>query len=790
VKNILRTAWKSKLARSYRMGRTVSIFILAIVMAGFISKRADAAEESISVKEINYLNSTITLQLNDGDTKVYFSDSTRKTWEEVPGDISSSKTITMDISWISLAKNYVMTFKANKSTGIISVTIPKQATNFKVTYNKAKGTVSFKNEGTRTIEWRKENSTTWNTVNMNTISTDLGYLCNNGATVYFRLGSTNGSGVTYVGSRVSKEVKITIPKKTTAPSASVDGSAFSISVKKRMAYRTVNSNGSTSEWTSINSSTSLLLKNVAANAMYSDAATSRKKVTLQFRTNATSATQVSNIATVTIPAQEGPPSESAFGISITYTSASTLALQVKSASIKIPFEYIIIDSENTLDYQTAKWTTISSSTAVDINDRTAKTGSHIYVRKKSIAATDTTDFALASKEIDISGTAGVTYPEGIKTSLVTTLVSLAGVCRTDKISSYLTFNLYSPTSATVSSINFLDAYGISKGTVTCKSTVAKNYGGTGTNDKYIITTKITSTANLDKVTEEMLYADITLSNSDTITSTSAAGVLLYLYPATVLNNPVNEKDYTNSFNRVYMSNEEEDKSKFKFKLDFGTANVINTTAVNSYTTTATAIQTIKYDGYTLSKDTDYTVEYGSYVNDKDKTIATATVTVNVANVEKSSLISKTDEALPFVITLNNNEILDDDVYMKLISTATMKDIPIAWSITEGSLKETQTSTVTNPDKTTTTVTEEVISFSITLNIFDKAYGVGVSDVTWGGTSIFGSAIISNGTATIYLSNAKINKLTTDSTDTKNVVIALSNGFVIKSGCKLTILRKS
>jgi hypothetical protein len=139
------------------------------------------------------------------------------------------------------------------------------------------------------------------------------------------------------------------------------------------------------------------------------------------------------------------------------------------------------------------------------------------------------------------------------------------------------------------------------------------------------------------------------------------------------------------------------------------------------------------------------------------------------------------------VTLNNNEVLDNDIYVTLISTVTIDNTPIAWSITEGSLKETKSSTKTNTDGTTTVITEEVITYTITLTLFNSTYGVSVSDVTWGGTSIFGSATVAAGKATIYLSNAKINKLTTDSTNTQNIVIKLSNGFVINSGCKLTIM---
>jgi hypothetical protein len=369
---------------------------------------------------------------------------------------------------------------------------------------------------------------------------------------------------------------------------------------------------------------------------------------------------------------------------------------------------------------------------------------------------------------------------------VTTLITTAGVCRTGNSSGYLSFSLHSPTSTTVASINFMDAYGVDKGTVTCNSTVALNSASTGASDKYIITTNITSTSNLDTITEELLFAKITLANSDTIVSTATSGVLLYLYPKSVINNPT-DSNYSAEFKRIYSSTEEGDDTYFKFQLDLGTAKVIDTTAINKYTTVDTAISSIKYGKYTLSQGTDYTVEYGSYLDDSKNTVAIATVTVNVSNFEKSSLITSMDQAIPLIVNLNNNEILDDDITVTLISTATIDDIPIAWSITEGSLKETKTSTKTNTDGSTTTVTEEVITYTISLSLFKSTYGVSISDVTWGGTSIFGSATVTNGKATIYLSNAKINKLTTNSTDTQNIVITLSNGFVIKSGCKLTIM---
>lgn len=772
----------------------ITALIIIVMFALLLPQKAEAAA-SISITEINYLNSTITLKVNDGDTEVYFSDSKKKIWQTVPGEISSSNKITMDISWVTVSKNYVISFKGNKSTDVITVTIPKQISNFKATYNKVKSTVTFGNAGTRIIQWRKKASSTWKTVNTTTLSTELGYLCTNGASVVFRLAPVNGTSNTNVGLRPSKEVIVTITKKANAPSIVINGSAFSIAVKKGMAYRTVNSDGSTTDWTAISSTTDLLLKNIAANALYTNSTTAQSEVTLQFRTNATSSAQVSKLTTVTVPVQSGPPGKDAYGMSLIYTSSSTISLQVKAASSTVPFEYTIIKKDEELNYQTAKWSTISSSTAISLDDDDVPEGSHIYVRKKAFGATNDDDFTLASVEVDVTGTTDVIYPDEPTATTLTTLTSTAGVCQTTNSLSYLTFKLYSATSTTVSSLNFLDAYGIAKGSVTLKSTVAKNTSSTGPNDSYVITTKITSTSSLDTMTEELLYAEITLANSDVITSNDKAGVRLYLYPCSTVNNPTEEendnyKEYTNDFRRVFLSNDVGDDTSFKFKLDLGTTYVPDSTTLKSFTTQAVAISSIKYDGYTLTKDTDYSVVYGSYVNDDEETVATATVTVNVSGFEGSALIDITDTAEAFEITLNNGETLDDDIYVTLVNTATLVNTPISWSMTEGHLDLTTVKTITNADKTTTSVTEELISYTLTLELFDKNYGVAISDVTWGDVSVLGSTTISGGTATINLSNAKLNKLVTTSNDTKNIVITLSNGFKITSGCKLTIINAS
>lgn len=773
-----------KLYLKYIFSSTIISFILSILI---VPKSAYAANYPITVKEINYEKSIMALQVNDGSTEVYFSDSSQKIWDAIPGRIDSTNTITMDISWINQSINYILNFKGNKTTGILSVTIPKQVTDFKAEFTAAKGTVAFSNTYNRNIQWRKKDSTVWNNVNIATLPTELSYLYNNGASLVFRLAPVNGNSGTNAGLRPSKEVSVKIPKKTNAPAINVDGSRFSIPMKKGMAYRIVNSDGTTSDWVKSTGNNDILLSSVTTAAMYSSGNSEQKEVKLQFIANLTGNTQVSRITTVIIPIQEGPPDININGITLDYVSSTKLSLQVKTATSAEPFEYTVVDKDDSLIYDTAKWSSITSNTPVYISKTTAKEGSHIYVRKKSISAGDDTEFALASAETDITGINGVMYPDKAKINSLTTLLTTAGVCKEAKSSSYLTFYLYNAYPATVTDISFVDTYGLSKGTVTCTSSVAKNHNSTGTNDAYIITTKITSTGNVDAYTGERLYANITLSNSEVITSTSSTGIILYIYPGSKVNNPAGD-EYTSDFKRIYMSQEPEDKAAFKFKIDFGTEKLMNTSVIDESTAIPTQISSIIFDRYALTKDIDYTVEYGSYIGGSGDSIATATVNINVSAFEKSSLISK-DKQLPFEIVLNNNEILDEDIYMTLISTAKVDYAPIAWSISQGSLKETSTSTVTNSDGSTSTVTNEVITYTINCTLFDKLYSVGITDVTWEGISILGSSTVKDGKATLNLSNAKINKLTVDTSKTENIVIAFSNGFVIDTGCKLTIIHE-
>ncbi len=767
--------------------RKYLITLAVAVMAVFIIPQTNVkAADDIQIVEVNYRNSSITLKAGSGDTVLFVSDAKQKTWEEVPGQLNPDKTIEMDISWISSSKNYVLSFKGDVTKKVTTVTLPKTYTKFKASYKKATGKVVFTNTDSRAVEWRKKDSLVWTTVNESTLDRELETLFTRGATIYFRLAPVNGDA-NNAGKRPGKEVSVSIPKKLSAPEITIDNAKLAIMLKNGMAYRTVKSDGTAGEWNNIIKSEYVPLTKLAPESMYNPLKEGVETV-LQFRTNATTSKQVSAITTVTVPVQKQLPDIDDSGITLTYTGSTTLNLQIKAASAASPYEYTIVEKDETLDMIKAVWNTIASQEVVKLTDKKAEQGSKIYIRKKSTGTQGSDKYELASVEYNITGDAGVSYPTEAKAEGLTKLISTAGVCNKENSDGNLTFLLYSPTKTTVADIKVHDTYSETVlGGVEFKSTVSENSDKEAPADKrYIITTRIISTEEIDSQTEKELLTNITLENGDKVESTLSTGVLIYLHEASEVNNPLNNKEYKSSFDRLYMSEDKDDDTSFKFRIDFGEQFIINRTT-NSPTETPVQLSKLKYDGYVLTED-DYSVEYSSEQNSNGEVIAYATVSVDVSKFEKANGVTVHDEYEPLIIYLTNGEILRDEINIKLVSTATLKDAPLAFAMTAGSLKETETTTTTTSDGKEISKTEDIISIILELELFSKNYSIAINDVTWNGVSVYDSAQVSNGTAVVFLSNKKLNKLTSTSTSTHNLNITFSNGFVIDSGCKLTVLK--
>ena len=170
-----------------------------------------------------------------------------------------------------------------------------------------------------------------------------------------------------LGKRPSKEVTVTVPKKASAPNIKINGSTFSIAVKKGMGYRTQYADGSTSEWSNVSTAYRFTIEKMSLPMHYTRMLL-RRNQRLHYNSEQIQQVQhsVSKITSITVPIQEGAPNVDTYGIALNYTSSSTLSLQVKAASSTVPFEYTVVKEDNELDYLTAKWTKISSSTAISL----------------------------------------------------------------------------------------------------------------------------------------------------------------------------------------------------------------------------------------------------------------------------------------------------------------------------------------------------------------------------------------------------------------------------------------
>lgn len=790
------------------------LVLIAVACIGWKSYAGAASGALLTVKEINYVDSTITLQSTNSDTVAYVSNSAAKKWEEA-GTFGSDGTCVFDISWVSLSSNYVMTFKGDKSDGILKVTLPKQVTTFKVKYvPNADNPFTFTGDAGRIIEWRKNGVTEWKEWNTTTTNNQLAYLKENGATLYFRLKPVNGSA-TDAGKRASKEVSVKVSAKKVAPTVKVDASRFTVPLVAKMSYRVldVDEKGNVQEnntaWTTVGGSKTYSLFELAPSAMFSGTVKTSdgttKTVALQFKNNATASAQESRITTIIIPAQEIVTKEKDGISDLAYVSSKSLEIEVKAASNKeVTYEYCIVDEDNytagSLDYSRVTWTALAN-TKVTLSSTVAKEGSHIYVRRKAKGTPGDENFALASKELELTPANGVAYPAAITIDKLIELKATAGQIDGTTEERTLKFTATSPyANTTVKSIEFKDKYGgdIGNGTVSCTSECTEASSGNG----YIITTKITSTAALDNnenAWNTPLKAYITLSNGEVIKTTDSNGVTLTLIPPTRVVNPTEAEkasygkyyeQYTTDFNRIYKSNDSADKNVFKFILEFGS-------------TGETTIQTIAYgDNNVNIVPMTYAITDGEKIDEKEETAYTegARATVCYENTVKAgkavrkvyvtihvndfeNLVKETEvgKRLPFSITLTNGEVLSNHIYMTLVETATASQKRISFS--QGSLRERET--ITDKNGNTSYSGALIDGYQIDIQFSDKLVNIpAVKDVTWNNSSDGQSySIAGNSDGTGYamsvgLQNAKLNKLPEGDGE---IVITFKNGTSIKAG---------
>lgn len=824
-----------------------------IAAAVFFTETIQAA--SLNIVEINYETSTLTLESKQGDVKGYFKKKGQSKWETMEGKFEDGK-ISMDISYISASSNYSLVFKGDKSVDEKTVVIPKAASGLKASYNASNETktgspIRFTNAGERTIQWRKNNGTTWSEWD-NKTGENLNYLIANGTTLYFRLAPVNGTSADDNGKRPGKEIALKISAKKSAPDVSFDDSAYTVSLKSGMFYRTAVMNDGVvddaetkgREWKQVTSTRDYNLTELCSDAL-------SKECALQFKNGYKGNSQESRTKTLVIPVQESLTDAEKSGIEISYTSTKTLALKISGASETRPYQYTIVKKEDynngKLSYGDLKWTDVKTTAPVSITKTSAPEGSHIYVRKKAYKKLGEEGYALGSKEISATGENGIAYPGELGLDTVKRYYIPAGRVNKGDYGTSLTFTINSYVSTKVSKIVFCNASGGEVGEVGFVSTVAENSNkkASDDSDKYIITTKITDTSALESAMERAyttqntnyyntdLYAKITLANdtSAPIVSTGEKGVILNMTPKSGVNNPsstsgtgysnVFKNHYLTDVTRLYMCggdnkisnstrNTDGEDKYFKFLLNLGssewkdieTGSNKGNVEISSITYDDCELfgsKTCEYltsdysDSSTLT-DKIFEVKYQYYTDTYGNANARrAFVTVNLEKFEselaaaKGSSI-KMNTALPLIIKLNNGEVIDSQIKITMRATATIEGENIYYTDTAGSLpmpyKEKEYDKNGNVTKETTVTPVE---HSFTLKLFRSGYSRGgVKNVTMGekGSSVLKSSKTVGSTITIELSNEKINALGSQS---ENLCIWFENGFVIKSGCRLTIL---
>ena len=366
------------------------LFILAVLCTGTVSARAEEAS-AVSVGEIDYENYTMILNYH-GNATIYMSTDNRKTWNEVDGEINGtgdSRTVKMDISWVSAASDVKLYFKGNSDKTEVDVTLPKTDTSFKVKFDKINTDFVMTNETSATsFMWRKNTDYTWTEVPFDTASSEyksflaaVENLRFKGAKLVFRTGQVKGTNAENVGSRPSKEVTVSITKYGTAPSIKLNVVKLTLNTKESYEYTTDLASGT---WNSCEKGMSLA--DIAPGTLLKDGNASA--VTVYFRVAQTEKKAASLISSITIPAQTAAPDAGAAGTDVECSENTTkkkYELSFKTASSDNMFEYCVVTPDKTFDLSKAKWKTVKASKTILITQKSAPDGSVVYFRFKGTA---------------------------------------------------------------------------------------------------------------------------------------------------------------------------------------------------------------------------------------------------------------------------------------------------------------------------------------------------------------------------------------------------------------------
>lgn len=382
--------------------RLIKYVLFSIFLCGLfaVATPMDASAKEaleVSIASIDYDTLEMKIALN-GNGKVFYSDASKKTWNEVEGS-SSNGFVYLDISWIKSTSDYTMTLKGSENDSVVSVTIPAANQKLSVKFDKLTGYLTFDNEdGAYEFQWRKATSYEWSdVVNLSQYNEDefldeLEALRANGSKIYVRIPQTAGTSAYDVGERPSKEVLVTLTKRANAPKVSVNVTKMTLSTTDAMEYQIYSVGGAltnSKKWT--NAMKMMTLDEILPSSAKSSKSILSKEVVILFRYEETDTKPYSKTQFLTIPAQRVAPTEVIEG----YTS-SKYSLTFTDAKASNPYQYVVVKQGETFNEDTALWKSVTSNKAISFTEKTAPAGSKIYVRYKGISATSKTSLKLPS----------------------------------------------------------------------------------------------------------------------------------------------------------------------------------------------------------------------------------------------------------------------------------------------------------------------------------------------------------------------------------------------------------
>lgn len=375
--------------------RALTLISAALLFMAFFcetGKVSAATAGQVSVERIDYELLEMTVNKN-GNSVVYFSTDNKKTYNEVEGAADDDR-ITMDISWASSTANVVIYLKGNSNQEVMKVTLPKQASSFKVTFDKIDNTFTYVGQDDREyFYYRKATDYNWQAVSF-TDSVPAGvhgcisqaeFLASipqyrfKGTKLVFRLGQVIGTSSDMVGERPGREVTVTIAKYLTAPQIKPNLTTLKFNTKTTMEYST----DMGESWNSCENNMTV--------AELAPAAELGSEVTLLVRTAATDKKPESLTRYLVIPGRGAAP---VYGVDYTITLENgKVMLNILTASKENPIEYSVLKTGD-FDESTARWTGTTIKKTVKYSATQCPDGAVIYVRFKGVAENTSKQIAL------------------------------------------------------------------------------------------------------------------------------------------------------------------------------------------------------------------------------------------------------------------------------------------------------------------------------------------------------------------------------------------------------------